>query len=255
MRLLSKGLGLRLRRRCPSDAEDKRLERVPLLQRPWDGRIAAADRKPLPDWRSSLRNLLVGAALTIRSSRANNPIRHSENGTSTFALELVGSTSRKSLSCAVTRWQLWQACCTSLIRATRIACIGSMRIHAFRTASSRPSDYLFHRSVSDVSRAVPGGWASTVRCFRLYLKAPGLGRSRPRPVRQAERPSFQELFRRVNLPWSDDVDRHLEDSNKPGKGTDGRRTGQQATERWRTILGDDAKDVQGILDLSLPSST
>ena len=60
------------------------------------------------------------------------------------------------------------------------------------------------------------------------------------------------LFRRLNIPWGDEVDRYLEESNQPGTGTVSRRTGEQATERWRTTLGDDAKVVQGILDLFPP---
>jgi hypothetical protein len=65
-------------------------------------------------------------------------------------------------------------------------------------------------------------------------------------------PSFRALFQRLNLPWSHEVDRYLERSNQPGKGGVARRTSEQATERWRTTLGDDAKVVQGILDLFPP---
>ena len=254
MRLLSKELGLRLRRRCPSDAEDKRLERVPLLQRPWDGRIAAADRKPLPDWRSSLRNLLVGAALTIRSSPRQQPdFVIAKTVHATFALEwLVGYYQPEVI----------------VLRRNPMAIVASV-LHLFDKGYEDRLYWLYEdprvqkRFIEPLGLPVPPkrlghvpgcAWWLGFHCSVLAAvtsKHPDWVVVDHDQFARQSGPSFQELFRRVNLPWSDDVDRHLEESNKPGKGTDGRRTGQQATERWRTILGDDAKVVKAFSISSL----
>jgi hypothetical protein len=242
----------------PATPRIKRLERVPLLQRPWDGRIAAADRKPLPDWRSSLRNLLVGAALTIRSSPRQQPdFVIAKTVHATFALEwLVGYYQPEVI----------------VLRRNPMAIVASV-LHLFDKGYEDRLYWLYEdprvqkRFIEPLGLPVPPkrlgrvpgcAWWLGFHCSVLAAvtsKHPDWVVVDHDQFARQSGPSFQELFRRVNLPWSDDVDRHLEESNKPGKGTDGRRTGQQATERWRTILGDDAKVVQGILDLFPPLST
>lgn len=61
--------------------------------------------------------------------------------------------------------------------------------------------------------------------------------------------SFRALFLRLELPWTDAVDRYLENSDRSGTGFETKRTKTQVMERWRSTLGDDVTEVQRIFDL------
>lgn len=59
---------------------------------------------------------------------------------------------------------------------------------------------------------------------------------------------IREVCELAGLPWSDDVVRFLDESNRPGEGLKPQRVTKDQPDRWRSRLSDDeVEEIQGIL--------
>ena len=60
---------------------------------------------------------------------------------------------------------------------------------------------------------------------------------------------FRELFERLDLTWSDSIERYVRDSNQPGEGKATNRVASELPGRWRERLSDDqVVAIQRVLD-------